>query len=172
MATFDLILLIFLGCFALYGFYLGLVRMILNIISSILSIIIAVNLYLDFYNIFPFIGFKSESMGKTLSFIIVLVIVNFLLSLVFNIIAKVLKIITSLPVISFINRIFGGVLGLIQGFFILGVIVFVASRYAITNNFLNSLITGSDFAPFLLKIINWITPFIPTALKMLESAIK
>jgi uncharacterized membrane protein required for colicin V production len=172
MPIFDLILIIFLGGFIFYGFYIGLVRMILNLGSSIISIIISVNIYLKIYEIIPFIGFGSESLGKTISFILVLIILNYALSFVFKFIAKILKIITSLPVISFVNRFMGGILGLIQGLFVLGVIIFVMSRYAITNDFLNNLVANSDVAPIFVGSINWITPLVPEALRLLESAIR
>lgn len=171
MLIFDLILVIFLGGFIFYGFYIGFLRMILNLSSSIISVIISINIYSKIYELVPFIGFGSESLGKTISFILILIILNYALSLVFKLIAKILKIITSLPVISFVNRIFGGFLGLVQGLFVLGVVIFVMSRYAITNNFLNNLVVGSNVAPVFIKSIDWITPLVPETLRLLESVI-
>lgn len=172
MPIFDLVLIIFLGGFIFYGFYIGLVRMILNLGSSIISIIISVNIYLKVYELIPFIGFGSESLGKTISFILVLIILSYALSFAFKFAAKILKIITSLPIISFVNRFLGGILGLVQGLFVLGVIIFVMSRYAITNDFLNNLIVSSDVAPIFMGSINWITPLVPEALRLLDSAIR
>ncbi|MFA5644335.1 MAG: CvpA family protein [Patescibacteria group bacterium] len=171
MITLDLILMIFLGAFILYGFYMGFVKMILNLASTVVAIIISINLYLYFYDLVPFIGFGSESFGKMLSFLIVLIISNYLLSLVFQFIAKLLKIITSLPLVSFVNRLLGGGLGFLQGALILGVIIFMMSRYAITSALLNSLISKSDLAPIFVKAVSWLTPLIPEGLKMLESII-
>ena len=167
----DLILVLFLGAFVFYGFYVGILRMILNLISSLLAIIISVNIYLQVYNLIPFIGFGSESLGKTLSFILVLAILAYLLGFVFKIIAKLLKIISSLPIISSFNRILGGILGFLQGLFILGMIIFVMSRYAITNEFLNNLVSNSDVAPVFMKSINWLSPLVPQALRLLDSVI-
>ncbi len=171
MPIFDLILVLFLGAFVFYGFYVGILRMILNLISSLLAIIISVNIYLQVYNLIPFIGFGSESLGKTLSFILVLAILAYLLGFVFKIIAKLLKIISSLPIISSFNRILGGILGFLQGLFILGMIIFVMSRYAITNEFLNNLVSNSDVAPVFMKSINWLSPLVPQALRLLDSVI-
>ncbi|HKM40314.1 MAG: CvpA family protein [Patescibacteria group bacterium] len=171
MPIFDLILVLFLGAFVFYGFYVGILRMILNLISSLLAIIISVNIYLQVYNLIPFIGFGSESLGKILSFILVLAILAYLLGFVFKIIAKLLKIISSLPIISSFNRILGGILGFLQGLFILGMIIFVMSRYAITNEFLNNLVSNSDVAPVFMKSINWLSPLVPQALRLLDSVI-
>lgn len=169
MPTLDLVLLIFLGAFILYGFYLGLVKMVLHIISTVLSIIIAIKFYSQLHSFIPFIGFGSSAMGKTLSFIVVLTLSSFLLNLAFNLIAKVLKVITALPIVSFVNRSLGAILGLIQGLFILGAIIFVASRYSITDQFLNNLVSNSNVAPILIKIVSWVKPFVPDAIKTAES---
>lgn len=171
MATLDLILLIFLGAFVLYGFYLGLVKMVLHLIATVLSIIVSIRFYEKLYEYIPFIGFGSSAMGKVLSFIIILTVSSYILSLAFNLIAKVLKLITSLPIISFVNRFLGGILGLLQGLFVLGAIVFIASRYTISDSFLNSLISGSQTAPVLLKIVSWVEPFVPDAIDAVSSVI-
>ncbi len=171
MLILDLILIIFLGLFILYGFYLGATRMILSLFSAILSIIIAINIFLDVYNWISFVGFGSESLGKTITFILVLIIVHYLLNIVFKIIAKVLKIITSLPVISFINRFLGGALGLVKGLFILGIIIFVMSSYALSNELLSSLVINSDIAPVLIQSVDWISPLVPSALETIESSV-
>ena len=171
MPIFDLILVLFLGGFIFYGFYIGFLRMLLNLFSSILSIIISVHIYLKVYTLIPFIGFGSEGLGKTLAFILILAILNYLLSFVFKILAKLLKIISSLPIISSLNRILGGILGLLQGLFLLGMIIFVMSRYAITNDFLNTVVSSSDVAPVFMKSIAWLSPLVPQALRLLESVI-
>jgi uncharacterized membrane protein required for colicin V production len=171
MPIFDVVLLVFLGAFLLYGFYIGLVKMTLNLISTILAIIIAINIYLYLYDFIPFIGFGSEAMGKIIAFILVLSIINYFLSFIFKIIAKILRIVTSLPIISFANRVLGSVLGLIQGVLVLGIIIYLMSRYALTSDFLNSAVSGSDFSPLLLQGVNWMSPLVPEALQSIESVI-
>ncbi|MDD3711041.1 MAG: CvpA family protein [Patescibacteria group bacterium] len=171
MPIFDLVLLGLLGIFIIYGFYLGLVRMILNLVSTILAIIISLNIYLYLSEILSFINFISEIWIKITSFVIVLIIVNYLLGIVFKFIGKILHLISSLPVISFMNRSLGGLLGLIQGLFLLGIIIYVSSRYAPMNDFLSSIMVGSDLAPILMRGVNWASPLVPDALKFLESVI-
>lgn len=171
MPTFDLVLVVILGIFILYGFYLGLVRMVLSLISAILSIIISLNIYLYFSKFLSFIDFLPDAWVNIISFLLVLSVVNYLLNIVFRLIGKVLKLVSSLPVISFVNRIMGGVFGLVQGVFILGIIVYVSSRYVVSNIFLNSWMTNSELAPIFMGGINWISPLVPEALKMLQSVI-
>ena len=172
MPILDIILLVILGSFVLYGFYLGLVRMVLGLISSILSIIISVNLYLRFYQWGGFfLKSFSENTGKIISFIIVFIIVGVILEVVFRIIAKILKLVTSLPIISLVNGALGGVLGLVQGVLVIGAVVFVISHYVGGNEKVAGVMVASNLIPIFLKGINWITPFFPDALKMLKSVI-
>ena len=71
--------------------------MVLHLIATVLSIIVSIRFYEKLYEYIPFIGFGSSAMGKVLSFIIILTVSSYILSLAFNLIAKVLKLITSLP---------------------------------------------------------------------------
>lgn len=171
MVILDIILIVFLGIFVVYGFYLGLVRMILGLISAILSIIIALNIYLYLSNILSFLNFIPDAWIKIVSFIIILSVINYFLNIVFKIIGKVLHLISSLPVISFVNRSLGGFLGLIQGLLVLGVVIYVTSRYAFASDFLTALMVDSDLAPILVKGVNWVTPLVPNTLRILESVI-
>lgn len=167
----DTILLIFLAMFVVYGFYIGLLRMILNLIASILGIILSIKFYDVFYELFPFIGFGSDPLGRVLSFIIVLSIISFILSFGFKVLAKILKIITSLPIISFVNRLGGGAFGLIQGFFIIGSILFVLSHYSVLSPLLEFVVSNSEVSPFFIKMVYWLKPFVPEAWGVLQGVI-
>lgn len=167
----DIILLVFLSMFVIYGFYLGLVKMALNLLASILGIILSIKFYEVFSETFPFLGFGSNGLGKVISFIVVLSIISFVLSFGFKLLAKVLKIITSLPIISFFNRLMGGLFGLLQGLFIIGAILFVLSHYAFLDKFLNLIISNSEISPVFIKAVYWLKPFLPDALKILQSAL-
>lgn len=167
----DIILLIFLGIFVIYGFFKGLVQMALNLIASILGIILAIKFYPVFYNFFPFIGFGSNALGNVLSFVIVLSIFTYILSFGFKLIAKALKIITSLPIISFANKLAGAGFGLFQGLFIIGSILFVLSYYSFLNYFLDYIISNSELSAIFIKAVYWLTPLIPEALKLVQEMI-
>ena len=167
----DIIILVFLSLFLVYGLYRGLVKMVLNLLSSVLGIILSIKFYEPLYDVFPAIGFGSDALGKTLSFLLILSLASFVLSFGLNIVAKVLKIITSLPVVSIFNRLAGGVFGLVQGLFVIGAILFVLSHYAIFSSWLDFAITNSELTPIFVKTVYWIKPFLPEALKLVQSNI-
>jgi hypothetical protein len=59
----------------------------------------------------------------------------------------------------------------LEGALFLGLIIFVASRYAIIGNFFGDNIAQSFIAPWLLKVVDIILPVLPEALKALKSII-
>ncbi len=145
--------------------------MALNLLASILGIVLSVRFYDIFFETFPFIGFGSDGLGRVLSFIVVLSIISFILSFGFKFLAKILKIITSLPIISFFNRLMGGVFGLLQGLFIIGAILLVLSHYAFLDSLLNFVISNSEISPAFIKAVYWVKPFLPEAFKVIQSAV-
>ena len=70
-----------------------------------------------------------------------------------------------------INNLAGALLGFLEGSLFLGLIIFVASRYAIIGNFFGDQLSTSIISPLLLKIVNLILPILPEALKALKSII-
>ncbi|MFA5420540.1 MAG: CvpA family protein [Patescibacteria group bacterium] len=165
----DTIILIFLGIFIIYGFFSGLVKMVLNLLSSVLAIIFAIKYYQTFYEFFPFVGFGSDSVGSFVSFILILTLSLYILSIGFKLLARVLKIISSLPIISFANKLAGAAFGLVQGLFILGAIFFFLSSYSFLNTFFDSIVSNSEISPFLIKAVVWIEPFVPEAIDAFRS---
>lgn len=171
MPIFDIVLLLLLASFVLYGFYLGLVRMVLGLISTVLSIIISLNLYLYFYDwVWRFENWSANT-GKIVSFIVVLLVVNLVLNFVFKIVAKILKLITSLPLISFLNGSLGGVLGLIQGLLIVGIIIFVSVHYLSSESVIGQAMVASEITPIFLRGIAWLEPLVPEAWQVLQTTL-
>jgi membrane protein required for colicin V production len=167
----DVIILIFLGIFVIYGFFSGLIRMVLNLLSSVLAIIFAIKYYQIFYEFFPFVGFGSDSVGNFVSFVLVLSLSLYLISAGFKLLAKVLKVISAIPIISFVNRLGGAVFGLVQGLFILGAIFFFLSSYSFLNTFFDYIVSNSEISPFLITMVSWIEPFVPEAIDAFRSII-
>ena len=58
-----------------------------------------------------------------------------------------------------------------MGGLILGLILYVASRYAIIGHFVGNWIADSQIAPFLVKFAGVLTPLLPEMLKKLKSII-
>lgn len=164
----DIIILIFLASFVIYGLYSGLVKMALNLIASILSIILSIKFYNYVYEFFPFLGFGSDGLGRVISFVLTLAIISFILSFAFKFLAKVLKIVRFLPIVSTLNRLLGGVFGLIQGSFIIGAILLLLSHYAFLSGLIDLLKANSEIAPVFIKAVYWLKPFLPEVFENIQ----
>ncbi|MFA4942809.1 MAG: CvpA family protein [Patescibacteria group bacterium] len=168
----DVILLLFLAGFIFYGLFFGFIKMVGYLAGLIIGTWVASHFYLIFYEWFKWLFFGYENAGKIISFILVLTIVSRLVGMGFYVIEKLFNVISIIPFLKGINKIVGAVFGLIEGTFTFGLIIYVASRYTFIDSFLGHQLSASKIAPFLMKMVNILTPLFPEALRMLKSIIQ
>ncbi len=171
MSIFDISLIIILCGFTLGGLFKGVIKMVGNLIGLIIGAYTASRYYLFFYDWADQWINVSESLGKVLAFIILFILIAKLIDLGFLLIEKAFRVIAFIPGSRFINNILGAVLGLLEGSLFLGLIIFVISRYTLIDNFFGNQISQSTVAPWILKILDFILPLLPEALKTLKSVI-
>lgn len=177
MSIFDISLLIILGGFVVNGLFKGLIRLIGNVVGLIFGAYLATNFYLNFYDWFKnWAWIKSwisghESLTKIIAFILLFVVAVRLIDLLFVLIEKIFKLAAIIPGSKYLNNLLGAALGFLEGSLFLGLIIYVISRYTLINNFLGGPLTSSAVAPYLLKIVKIILPFLPQALTTLKSII-
>lgn len=171
MSIFDISLLVILAGFVLNGLFKGLIRLLGHVVGLIVGAYIASHFYLLLFDWCKNIFNGHDAIGKTISFIVLFVVVTRLMDLVFKLIEKLFNFIAIIPGSKYLNNLAGAALGFIEGSLFLGLIIFVVSRYALIGNFFGKELTGSFMAPFLLKIVNIILPILPDALKALKSLI-
>jgi len=171
MSYFDLTLVIILAGFVFNGLAKGLIRLLGNIVGLLIGAFIAGRFYLQFYEWSQGIFGGRESLGKVLSFIIVFVVVTMVVDWLFVILEKIFNIISIIPFTKMINRLLGALLGFLEGSLFIGLILFVISRYAWIDSLFGNHLVSSKIAPFFLSVVNIAMPFLPAALKALQSLI-
>ena len=171
MTIFDVILLIILAGFVFYGLFFGLIKTVGNLAGVIVGAFIASRFYIPVFYWAEDLFFGYENLGKVITFIVLFTIVNRIVGLVFALIDKSFGLISIIPFLKTINRLGGAVLGFVMGGLILGLILYVASRYAIIGYFAGDMIANSQIAPFLVKFAGILTPLLPEMLKKLKSII-
>ena len=171
MALIDLIILIILAGFILNGLFKGLIRMIGSLVGLIIGAYVASRYYLFAYNWADQWININENFGKVLAFIILFALIARLVEFAFTLIEKAFKFVAVIPGSRYLNNLLGALAGLFVGSLFLGLIVYVASRYALIGNFFGDQLLNSLFAPWLLKIVQIVLPFLPEALKILQSII-
>lgn len=171
MSYFDIGLLVILLIFVGNGLAKGLIRLLGQVVGLIVASYVASHFYLTFYAWGQDMVNWGEGTEKFLSFLIVFTLVTSLVGVVFIIIEKLFNLISIIPFTKTINRLLGGALGLFEGSLALGLILFVAARYAWIGGIFGSQLVESKVAPLMIKVANVVMPFLPEALKALKSII-
>lgn len=164
MTFFDLILLLILFGFIWFGFWNGLVRTVGGIIGVIISVFVASRWYEDLaVRLLPILG-DNFNLSRILSFIAVMVIAHFILSVIIRIIDKFFK----LPFLNIINRLAGGFFGLIEGALVIGLVLYFSTKFPLGTGWLQAL-DSSRIAPTLIGFGKVLLPLLPEALKQIKS---
>ena len=167
----DIILLILLSWFVFYGLFMGFIRVIGSIAGIIVGTLLATRLYLPVAEWAKDYFFGLDNLGKIVTFILLFTLINRLTSFLFSIINKTFNIIAIIPFLKTFNRLGGGILGLLQGCLVLGLMLYIISRYALISSFFGKWLIDSQIAPLLLKFVKLLSPLLPHALTMIKSLI-
>jgi len=169
MSIFDIVLLLIVAGFVFNGLAKGMIRLLGNLVGLIIGAFVASHFYLTFFEWSKHLMSGHENIGKVISFIVIFVVAAKLTDLVFVLIEKLFNLVSFIPFTKLINRLLGGILGLVEGSLFLGLIIFVSSRYAIIGSLFGNQLITSKMAPLLLKTVDIIMPVLPEALKALQS---
>lgn len=166
MTHFDVILLIILGGFALFGFWFGLIRTIGSLIGTVAGAFVSSHYYGPIANWVWSITGGSQNVVKLAVFILVFAIINRLMGFIFWLIEKVFNILKIIPFLSTLNRLLGAILGLFEGTLIIGLILFFIGKFPFSDWLMGSLLKSS-LAAVLIKISSLLWPLLPAALKQI-----
>lgn len=163
MSYFDLAILGIAGFFSLYGFWKGLVRMIMSAIAMVVGFLVA---YLfngevaDYLQKFlPW----SQTVRKNLAFVLLLIIANRLVGLVFWFVDKIVGFIWRFPFINSLNRMLGLVLGFLESIVVLGVLLaFLFGNPS--GAWLEQRLGASKISPLLIKLGSGFLPGVESAI--------
>ncbi|MDD4332903.1 MAG: CvpA family protein [Patescibacteria group bacterium] len=171
LPTLDIILGAALIGFVIYGLYFGLIRVVGSLLGIVIGAWLASHFYLLVSEWAKSLFFGHENLGKILTFIILFILINRLVSLIFMLIDRAYDIISIIPFLKTINRLAGAVLGFVEGALIIGIILYVASKYAPLGHWFSTMLGNSALAPFLLEFAKVLMPLLPEALKSVKSVI-
>ena len=166
MTLFDLILILGLFGFMLFGLFFGFVHAIGSLIGVIIGAWVAGKYYETVAHWLE--PFMNEDWSKIVAFLIILVILNRVVGFIFWIAEFILKRFTSLPFIKGMNRLLGFFIGFVEGVLVIGVIVYVASKLS-ESFWLKQILQDSSVAHWIMKSAALLMPLIPETLKMLPS---
>lgn len=160
ITPFDLILILILFAFALFGLWFGLVHALGALVGTVVGAVVASRYYDN-----PSWG--TSNIARVIAFIVIFTIASRLTGLIFVGIEKLFKVAKLVPGISTINRLAGAIFGLLEGAIVLGVALYFIQKFPIGG--LPNLIKASQLAALLLKVGGIAVPLFPEALKQAQA---
>lgn len=168
MVIFDLVLLVILFVFIGFGYWLGLIHTFGALVGIVIGAYFAGIWYAPLGDWWSPIFLGHDSAAKIIAFIVIFLVINRLIGFAFWIFDRVFNIISIIPFLKSINRLGGALLGLAEGVFALGLILFVISKYS-NSDWFNQVVGDSSVAGWIMAISAIIVPLLPEALKMIKS---
>lgn len=167
MTLVDIILLIILSGFVLFGLWFGLIHTLGALVGTLAGAYVASHY---FSPIAEFLGGKfggSLPIWKIIVFIFIFTIINRLVGLLFYILEKIFKLISIIPFLKTVNRLAGAVLGFAEGVLVLGLTLHVAGVIPVSAGFISRIIEPSVVAKWLIGVARVLLPLLPAALRVL-----
>lgn len=164
MPTVDLILLIILFGFVLYGFWFGLIHALGGLVGVVVASILATRFYepLSEWALLVFGG--STNLVRMVTFIITFFLITRLVGFAFFIAERIFKFISIIPFLKSINRLLGAILGLAEGIFLVGGILFVMAVVPFGPR-VEQALQYSNVARYLVNTYRVMTPLLPRELR-------
>lgn len=171
MTFIDIILLILLGGFVLFGFWFGLI----HTLGALFGVLVGAGLATRYFDvvaqwIHPYTG-GPINVVRIVVFIILFILINRLVGFIFYVVDKTFRFATRMPFIAGINRLGGAIIGLVEGALVLGLILYFSEAYPISEAFVTMILERSQVAHYLLNVAKILMPLLPEAMKQLEAAI-
>jgi uncharacterized membrane protein required for colicin V production len=164
----NIALVALLAIFTGWGIGKGLIRAVGGIIALIISAAIASRFYpiiADF--VYKYIDGYS-GLVNILSFILLFVIIGTLANIVVSLVERAFNLVAFLPLLKSLNRLLGGLFGLILGIIFVGAILFIIGKYS-TSAPINDSISHSLVAQWINSAAWPVKYFFPAEILSLHS---
>ncbi len=159
----DIVIIVVVALFALSGLRSGLIKTLGSLLGTVLGVYVAGRYYTPLTDLL--IGFTgwSPNFIRIVVFLLLFIISNRLIGLIFWFIDKAVGIVTRLPFLSTIDKILGGIVGVIEGILVVGIAIFFITRYPPSSGFMTKL-GESRMAPKAMQAASFLWPLLPKEL--------
>lgn len=168
MGIFDLVLVVIIIGFLLYGFRAGLIQTIGAIVGVVVATVLTGRIYERFIPIGTGIFWGNATAGKIGTFVIIFILITHAVGILFWFFEKIFNMAAVLPFMKLANRLAGAVLGLVEGVLVVGICLNVAGRFVNSAAFASS-VNNSKIALSLVKVGEIFMPLLPEAIKKIQS---
>lgn len=171
MSTFDIILIVILAGFGLFGLWFGLVHTLGSLLGTALGVYLSVRFYAGVAQWLIDVTGWSENVCKVVVFIAMFFIISRLMGLAFWLVERILRVFIGLPFIRSIDRLLGLIFGLLEGGVALGFIFYFIARFPVGDWFMG-MVSRSMVVPYVAKLANIVMPLVPEAVRILKSTVE
>jgi len=170
MGLFDVILLIIIGGFAMFGLWFGLIHTLGSFVGTIFGAFLASRFYAPLADWLLGITGWNPNTTRVIMFVIAFLIINRLVGLAFWFFEKIAQVVTSLPFLRSLDRILGTIFGAFEGVATIGLIVYFIERFPVPGRFMEWM-AMSVVAPWTRDVASFLIPLLPEGLKILQSTV-
>ncbi|MEI7498105.1 MAG: CvpA family protein [Candidatus Falkowbacteria bacterium] len=171
MGFFDIGLIVVLAGFVFYGLFFGLIRTIGSLLAVIVGVIAASWLYQSTASWAGGIFMGNQLLAKIVCFFIIYTLANRLVAFAVMLIDKFFDILSIIPFLKTINRLAGGLFGLLEGVLLLGLILYAINGQPYLANWLSGWLNKSKIVPYLTLFVETIKPMLPGVLSALRGLV-
>lgn len=169
MGFIDIVLIVIVGAFVLFGLFFGLVHTLGSLLGTIVGIIFASRLVDPAFETFGFL-FGGGTVSRIIIFILIFFIITRLVGIVFWFVGKIFNVLTWIPFAQSLDRLLGGLFGFVEGVIVVGVALFYAMQ-VLPDDTLRTMLETSVVADFLVATMSVLQVFFPEAARQsVESA--
>ncbi|MFA5188859.1 MAG: CvpA family protein [Patescibacteria group bacterium] len=169
MTIFDVVLLILLGGFVMFGLWFGLIHTLGAIIGTFAGAFFA-GLWFEPLGSWLESIFGHPNLMRIFAFIFIFIILNRLIGFAFYVLNKIFNFLTIIPFLKTINRLFGGILGFFEGVLVIGLSLFIIARFPLSDWF-TSVLEASTVAPWFITTSKILQLMLPELLRQIHSVI-
>jgi len=166
MNSLDYILLIAVAIFVWLGFWSGFIRSLGRFLGLFIGAALASRYYIMLVPDWTWVFFDNETLTEIAVFIVIFTLVSRVIGLVFWLADKIFNIVRFFPFLTTINRLLGGIIGLVEGIIYIGLVLFLLTKYQISPELANR-IDNSAIADTILAMNFIVQPFLSEAFRNL-----
>ena len=148
----DIVLIAIAALFILAGLYHGFIRTLGSLVGLVGGIFLAIFGIQWLNTIWPISDYQIV---QIIAFVLILAIASQLIGWIFELLDRAYKLLTIIPFISGINKLLGGILGVLEAFVILSGVIYYTTNQ-LSDGWLKDAILNSQVVDWLGWAGNWI----------------
>lgn len=160
MALIDVMLLLVITAFTLFGFWFGFIHTLGSATGFFAGIFLA-SRFFDYWG--------GSVSFKIFLFVLIFILVGRLIGLAFYFVNKAFHLIKIIPFTSLLNRLLGATFGFIEGMLVVTGVVFIINFYSLDAWL--GFVKRSEIVPYALKLSKLLMPFVTKAFSVVQNYI-